>query len=90
MDGTRGSKDSVAPDRQRIASIIARSGKVSADRLLADDRLSDLGLSSLDILNFAFDLEEEFGIEFEDKDLRGLETLSQVTDRIRALQETTP
>lgn len=44
----------------------------------------DLGLNSLELVNLAVDIEEEFGVEIPDKEAMGLET---VGDAIRIIEK---
>jgi len=46
----------------------------------ADTRIEDLDLDSLDLLELAFHLEDEFGIEVEDEDMMGLVTINDVLE----------
>lgn len=46
----------------------------------ADTRIKDLDLDSLDLLELAFHLEDAFGIEVEDEDMMGLETINDVLE----------
>ncbi len=46
----------------------------------ADTRIEDLDLDSLDLLELAFHIEDEFGIEVEDEDMMGLVTIQDVLD----------
>ncbi len=44
----------------------------------------DLGLNSLELVNLAVDIEEEFDVEIPDKEAMGLET---VADAIRVIEK---
>jgi acyl carrier protein len=74
--------------REKIIEIIlkyAENDNVSID---ADTSLvTDLGLTSLDILKISMNLEEEFGIEFDEDEVAEITTLGDLEDCIKRLQE---
>jgi acyl carrier protein len=55
-----------------------RGKQPSAESLTEDTRLSDLGLSSLQIANIVFTLEEEHEVEFDAAKAADAETLGDV------------
>jgi acyl carrier protein len=72
-------------DRDLIASIIGRDGRVPLERLLADEDFAELGIDSLELLSAAFALEEKFAVEFDDDALRNMRTFSQFADYLDLL-----
>lgn len=51
------------------------------------DILTDLGLSSLEIMSLISDLEEEFDITIKSKAMKNVETIGDLVDLITKLKE---
>ncbi|MCR5756245.1 MAG: acyl carrier protein [Acetatifactor sp.] len=51
------------------------------------DILSDLGLSSLEIMSLISDLEEEFDVKIKAKAMKKVETIGDLVDLITELKE---
>ena len=62
--------------QEKIANIFTKYSK-NAD-INSDTSLKDLGLDSLDLVEVLMDIEEEFGIEFEDEEMVSLKSVSDV------------
>jgi acyl carrier protein len=62
---------------------MVREFQVDSETLSPDSELAALGVDSLATLEFAFELEEAFGISLENADLRGT-TLQAVVDAVNA------
>jgi acyl carrier protein len=70
-----------------VIGIIAKRLPVNAQKLEMTDRLEELGINSLNVVEMIFDLEEYFGIQisFDSKDPRPeFETVSDVVDATRS------
>ena len=66
-----------------MASILREKFKVQAD-LGADTPLNEMGLDSLDVINFLFSLEEKTGVKIPDEalDAENLRTLGDIAGYI--------
>ena len=71
-----------------VMSVIKKKIRVDRADITPDDKLSELGLESLDALELVFDLEEKFDIEIpvnaNDAQIGGFE---KVSDVIAAVQK---
>ena len=65
---------------EKVKAILAK--KVDISSLKEDDKLSDLGLDSLDLVETMIEIEEELGIEFTSEEIASLKTLNDVTKLI--------
>ena len=62
--------------QEKIGNIFTKYSK-NAD-INPETSLKDLGLDSLDLVEVLMDIEEEFGIEFEDEEMVSLKTVNDV------------
>lgn len=63
---------------ETIKKIMAKSFLVKIDRLTDDTHLiNDLDVDSLGVFEMVINLEDEFGIEFKDKELLKFETVGE-------------
>ena len=62
--------------RERVKNILAKRCDVS--KLTESNELKSLGLDSLDLVETAMDIEEEFNIQFEMEDIAQFNTLGDV------------
>jgi acyl carrier protein len=71
-----------------VMSVIQKKIRVDRSEITPDDKLTELGLESLDALELVFDLEEKFDIEIpvnaNDPQIGGFE---KVSDVIAAVQK---
>ena len=71
-----------------VMSVIKKKIRVERSEITPDDKLTELGLESLDALELVFDLEEKFDIEIpvnaNDAQIGGFE---KVSDVIAAVQK---
>ena len=74
---------------EKFKEIIARYCSLEAKDINDDMNLrNDLGLSSLDLMTFLGDLEDEFDVEFDlDEDNQNLAGMNTVADAIAMLKE---
>jgi len=56
----------------------------NVDALKEEDKLTDLGIDSLDLVEIMLQIEEELGIEFTNDELTSLTTLKSVVDLINS------
>jgi acyl carrier protein len=68
--------------RKVLTSLGYDCSEISDDNKLTED----LGMDSVELLNFAFELEDEFNIEIEDSAVTANMTVGQVADKIKELQ----
>ena len=66
----------------RVCEIVEGCDGVAARYLTREIAVDDLGLDSLDVLQFILSLEQEFSIELEDVDLGNLQNLGDLCDLI--------
>lgn len=64
----------------RLRGIIARSGRDVADPkgIVEQDTIASLGIDSLAMLDFLYDVQQEFRIEFDPQDLIEVKTLGEL------------
>lgn len=62
----------------QIKKIMAKSFLVKMDKLVDDARLvEDVGVDSLGVFEMVINLEDEYGIEFKDKELLKFQTVGE-------------
>lgn len=69
--------------QDKIAEVL--KSKFNVERTLnGDTNINDIGLDSLDIINFLFSIEEATGVKVPDQAIadEGLETISQFADYV--------
>ena len=75
----------MATNQERLTEIIAQQLDVDADKVTPDASfMEDLGADSLDFVELAMALEEEFDIEIPDSDVEKIQT---VQDALSYLDE---
>jgi len=71
-----------------VRQVLTERLGIPAEKITADSRLvDDLGVDSLDALELAMTLEETFHVGIDDKELRRVETVSDVVLLVQALTE---
>ena len=72
-----------------VMSVIKKKIRVDRADITPDDKLSELGLESLDALELVFDLEEKFDIEIpvnaNDAQIGGFEKVSDVVAAVQKI-----
>lgn len=64
---------------EKIKEILARYAEVGIDKINDESRLvGDLGLDSMDLVDLVIDLEDEFRVEINDRDLWNIQTFSDI------------
>lgn len=63
---------------KRIIRIISEITTIDEDILTLDDNLDQLGLDSLDRIEIALKLEDEFNIEFNDEQISLMDTIRSI------------
>ena len=70
---------------ERIRNIICEFVDIDPESITLETNIrTDLGLNSLELVNLAVEIEEEFDVEIPDREAMGLET---VADAIRSIEE---
>ena len=72
---------------RRVIEVISSSQEVPIEKIQLDTTFEDMGFDSLDGVNLAFDLEEEFDIEIPDDAVRFIGNVREVVDNVRILLE---
>ena len=74
---------------QDVMAIIKKKVRVERDQIAMEDKLTDLGLESLDALELVFDIEEKFNIEIpvnaNDANIGGFQTVGDVVRAVEKL-----
>ncbi len=73
------------PIAERVLAAIADTKRVPVDSVTPEATFEQLKIDSLDALNFAFALEEEFHISIPDEQLRELKTVGDAIEGVRRL-----
>jgi acyl carrier protein len=69
----------------RVASVIARTQKISPETVTLDKTFEELKIDSLDGINILFALESEFDIDIPDEGAREIKTVRQMTEGVEKL-----
>lgn len=70
---------------EKLRDIICEFTDLSPETITLETNIRrDLGLNSLELINLAVEIEEEFDVEIPDREAMGLET---VADAIRIIEE---
>ena len=64
----------------KIKEVLADSLK--GKELTMESTFKDLGIDSIELVDIVFNMEEEFGIEFEDEELLALKTVSDLVNLV--------
>jgi acyl carrier protein len=68
---------------ERIVSALSRATRIDPGRLLPGASLRELDVTSLDVVNVLFEVEEEFGVEIPAEAEEGMQTVGDVVARLR-------
>ena len=72
----------------KIIDILSGYSECDKSEITRDSSLVvDLRLSSLDFLKIVMDLEEEFGIDFDEDEVAEITTVGDIEDCVKRLQE---
>jgi acyl carrier protein len=73
---------------QKIKEIVANQRRLDPSSLSLDQKLEDLQVESIDLVEIIFAIEDEFDIDVpQDRDAMKLETLGDVVDGVQGLIE---
>ena len=71
---------------ERIARILNSNGFDCSNLTESTELIADLKLNSMNIVNLACELEDEFDIEIPDKSIKDLKTVGDVISLIESLK----
>lgn len=70
---------------EKLKEILAEQLETDAENItLETDIANDLGADSLDVVELAMTVEDEFGVEIPDEEIENLKTVGNVVDFIKA------
>ena len=74
---------------QTIQRMMAEQFELEEDKLTPDAELESLGLDSLSVIEFMFNIEDEFSIKLPDErvELKTIQDIANVVDRLVAEQQ---
>ena len=65
--------------------VIAKFSKIAKNKeVTLESNIKDLGLDSLDIVDLLMDMEEKYGIEFENEEMSSLVTVRDVVKAVES------
>lgn len=64
---------------------IAKLKLISTEKITLDSTLEELDISSLDAISLVFDVEDKYGVEVPNEELKGLRTVRDIVDGVEAL-----
>ena len=64
---------------------IAKLKMISVEDITLDSSLEDLGISSLDSISLVFDIEDKYGVEVPNEELKKVRTVRDIVDGVDAL-----
>lgn len=82
MPGSESIRDELT---QRVMAIVVRSARIAPERVAAESTFAELGLDSLDAVNIAFALEDEFHVAIPEETLRSVTGIGQAVEGILSL-----
>ncbi len=62
--------------------VIANFKKITKKEVTLDSDIKSLGLDSLDVVDLLMDLEDKYGVEFENEEMTSLVTVNDVVKAI--------
>lgn len=72
---------------EKVTAAIVKIMHCDASDIAPESNLIELGIDSLKAINILFELEEEFGIDIPNERIAEIETVNDIMDCIRELQE---
>ncbi len=70
---------------QTLKESIAQQKMISIEDIMLDSTLESLEITSLDSISLVFDIEDRYGIEVPNEELKKLGTLQDIVDGVDAL-----
>jgi acyl carrier protein len=78
---TRGQEEAMSTTLERLKQLFLAHFDYKIEELMATTTLEKLGLDSLDLIEFMFDIEEEFNIKIPDQEFR-VRTIQDMVDAV--------
>jgi len=75
---------------QTLKESIARQKMLSIDEIQLDSSLEELGITSLDSISLVFDIEDKYGIEVPNEELKRLRTVRDIVEGVSKLLSAQP
>ncbi len=72
---------------QELAQIIEDASGIEPESLTPDAKLTDLGITSLAMIEIAVRIEDAFGVRLDDETVFGIDTLGELESHIAAHRE---
>jgi len=74
---------------EKLRTMMRKSSQVQVDwdSVNADSAIASLGFDSLSILDLVYDIQQEFGFEFEAEELVGVKTVGQLATFLEKKQK---
>lgn len=73
---------------ERLRNVICEFVDIDPEKITGETNIrSDLGLNSLELINLAVAIEDEFGVEIADRDVVGIETVDDTLKLISSYLE---
>lgn len=70
-------------DMEQMIEILSQYTELSKDKIQPESRIiEDLGLTSLDVMDLIGELEDQYGLEISDEDIRAISTVQDIADYI--------
>ena len=70
---------------QTLKESIAQQKMISVEDISLDSPLDELGITSLDSISLVYDVEDRFGVEVPNSELKKIRTLRDIVDGVEAL-----
>lgn len=68
---------------EQMIEILSQYTELSKDKIQPESRIiEDLGLTSLDVMDLIGELEDQYGLEISDEDIRAISTVQDIADYI--------
>ena len=74
---------------EKLKTMMQKSSQIQVkwDTVNADSTIESLGFDSLSILDLVYDIQQEFGFEFEAEELVGIKTVGQLAGFLEGKQK---
>ncbi len=70
--------------REQLIKLAEENLDIDTSNLDFEEKISDMDIDSIDLVDFIMVIEEEFDIEFTDEELDEIETLSDIVSLIES------
>lgn len=77
-------------DSETIVAIMAKEAAIDPARLTPNATLEDLSITSLDVLNILFAIEDKYHLEFEPAEFEKVRTVQEFTSVVFAKANASP